>query len=86
MKKSDIILLTIGSIILFNGTKQIVTHTYNTGNRNYTNINGKITDVTIGYHGFLKDIETGKETRSNWYNIDRKNILHFEYKDLVNPN
>jgi hypothetical protein len=74
--------LTIGSIIIFNGRKKLVTHT--DGSRNYTNIKGKTVDITISSSGFLKDIETGEETRSNWYNVTADSILHFEHLELVN--
>ncbi len=74
--------LTIGSIIMFNGKKQIVTHTSNSP-RTYKDINGKYTDVTLSYCGFLKDIETGLEQRSNWHNVTKDRILHFENLDMV---
>lgn len=74
-------MLTIGSIIIFNGRKKIVTHTY--GHRTYKNIKGKTVDVTLGYSGFLKDIETGKEERSNWSTVPKERILHFEHLEVV---
>lgn len=81
IKSESPCLLTIGSIIVFNGRKQIVTHTY--GHRTYKNINGKIIDITVGYSGFLKDILTGQERRSNWYNVVKEKIIHFEHLDIV---
>jgi hypothetical protein len=80
-KTERLCMLTIGSIIIFNGRKQIVTHTY--GHRTYKNIKGKNVDVTLGYSGFLKDIETGLEQRSNWQNTTKDKILHFEHLDVV---
>jgi len=82
-KTESLCWLTIGSIIIFNGKKQIVTHTDNSP-RIYKDIKGRYTDVTLSYCGFLKDIETGLEQRSNWQNTTKDRILHFENLDLVN--
>lgn len=84
-KTERLCMLTIGSIIIFNGRKKIVTHT-NADNsyRSYKHIKGRyVTDVTLGYSGFLKDIETGVEQRSNWSTTTKENILHFEHLELV---
>ncbi|MCC6447273.1 MAG: hypothetical protein IT215_01130 [Chitinophagaceae bacterium] len=79
--------LTIGSIIIFNNRKKIVTHTYPTGDgRKYKYVDGKcVGDITLSFHGFLKDIETGEEVRSNWAKTTQENILHFENLEIVNP-
>jgi len=76
--------LTIGSIIIFNGRKQIVTHTNADSCRTYKHIKGRYpTDVTLGTSGFLKDIETGLVQRSNWQNTTKDRIIHFEHLDVV---
>lgn len=80
----EVCVLTIGSIINFNGQKNIVTHVECMGlGRTYKTIYGKVVDITVGYHGFLKNIATGKEVRSNWHNVVKENILHFEHLELV---
>ena len=81
-KTEQYCLLTIGSIIVFNGSKKIVTHT--DGHRQYKHGGKYPIDITLGYKGYLKDFETGKEQRSNWYNVTKDKILHFENLDLVN--
>jgi hypothetical protein len=85
MKTNDIILLTIGSVIMFNGRKCVVTHTYSQydcGARVYRDYQGKRVDITHGWHGFLKDVETGIEQRSYWCNIPRANVISIETFDL----
>lgn len=69
--------LTIGSIIIFNGEKCIVTHTYG-NDRQYAQVGKAYTDITMGTSGFLKNIETGVETRSVWGNVLIENLIHFE--------
>lgn len=67
--------LTIGSIIIFNGEKCIVTHTNKEScNRMYKNNK----DITIGKSGYLKNILTGKEFRADWSNITEDKIIFYE--------
>lgn len=73
--------LTIGSIIIFNGAKCIVTHTYS-NDRQYAQVGKAYTDITMGTSGFLKNIETGEEKRSVWGNVLKENLIHFETFDL----
>lgn len=69
--------LTIGSIIIFNGEKCIVTHTYS-NDRQYAQVGKAYTDITMGTWGFLKNLETGAEKRSVWGNVLIENLIHFE--------
>ena len=76
-------LLTVGSIIEFNGGKHIVTSVYPTFQREYKSINGLTREISVGSGGFLKNIETGKELRSNWSKVPKERILHFEHLEEV---
>lgn len=69
--------ITIGSIIIFNGKKCIVTHTYSY-ERQYAQVGKAYTDITMGTSGFLKNIDTGEEVRSVWGRTPKENLIHFE--------
>jgi hypothetical protein len=69
--------LTIGSIIKFNGQKCIVTHT-TSYHRIYDHSRKWSIDITKGFAGYLKNIETNKEFRADWSTVKDKDILYFE--------
>jgi hypothetical protein len=89
IRHSKFCVLSIGSIIIFNGQKHIVTHTNDNNprktfaGRRYINIKGIYTDITLGSSGYLKNIETGKEYRCDWHNVTQDRILHFEHLEEI---
>ena len=83
--REQLCFLTIGSIIKFNGQKHIVIHTTNSPRKyDHTHTNKGTIDLTMSYHGRLKNIETGKAFNANWQTTRKENILHFEHLDKVN--
>lgn len=66
-------LLTIGSIIMFNGEKHIVMSAR--GTQSY---NKRTQNITASSCGFLKNIGTGKEFRANWARTTQDKILFYQ--------